>query len=122
MVRLDLAGLAPPAIAPPAGISIVSLAERPDLVPDVHAVAVEAFADIPGGSEPTAAGPLEEFRARDVDRPSIPPEGFFVALGRGDRAGGRLRQPDAPAGWHAGLPRHDGGRAGLARTRRGDRR
>jgi hypothetical protein len=35
--------------------------------PPVNAVAVEAFADIPGG-EPTAPGDLEEFW-RDVDRP-----------------------------------------------------
>lgn len=49
MVRLELAGRAAPVVTPPAGIVITSLAERPDVVPGVHEVAVESFADIPGG-------------------------------------------------------------------------
>ena len=82
-MRLDLAGMKPPAIDPPAGVRLTSLEERPDLVPGVHAVAMEAFADIPGGDEPIAPGDLAEFRARDVDRPSIPPGGFAVATETG---------------------------------------
>ena len=42
---------------------------------------------------PTEAGDLAEFGARDVARPSIPPEAFFVAI---EPAGGtrrRLREP-----------------------------
>lgn len=80
MVRLDLAGLASPPVDAPAGIRLTTLAERPDLVPDVHAVALEAFPDIPGGDEPDAVGDLAEFRARDVDRPGIPRDAFMVAL------------------------------------------
>lgn len=80
MVRLDLAGLASPAVDAPAGIRLTTLAERPDLVPGVHAVALEAFPDIPGGDEPDAVGDLAEFRARDVDRPGIPRDAFMVAL------------------------------------------
>lgn len=79
-LRLDLAGMAPPIIEPPMGLALTSLAQRPELVPGVHAVALEAFADIPGGGGPIAAGDLAEFRARDVDRPSIPPGGFAVAI------------------------------------------
>jgi GNAT superfamily N-acetyltransferase len=78
-VHLELAGLAPPAVDLPAGVSLTTLADRPDLIEGVHAVAVEAFADIPGGETPMAAGDLEEFRKRDVDRPSIPPAAFFIA-------------------------------------------
>lgn len=78
-VQLPLPGLAPLPVEPPAGVLLTSLAERPDLVAGVHAVACEAFADIPGGDEPMAAGDLAEFRARDVDRPSIPQGGFIVA-------------------------------------------
>lgn len=78
--RLDLAGLAPPPIDVPPGILLTTLAERPELVPGVHAVAVEAFPDIPSGDEPIAPGDLAEFRARDVDRPSIPHDAFMVAL------------------------------------------
>lgn len=82
-VRLELRDLAPPPIDPPAGTSLTTLAERPDLVPGVYAVALEALPDVPG-DDPMTAGDLEEFRARDVDRPSVPWDGFFVAL---DEAG-----------------------------------
>lgn len=87
MVRLDLAGLEPPAPVVPDGIDMTDLVARPDLVPGVHAVALEAFDDIPGGDEPMAVGDLAEFRARDVDRPSIPPGAFKVAV---DQASGEV--------------------------------
>ena len=61
-------------------MTLTTLAAHPDLVPGVHRVALEAFADIPGGDEPMAVGDLAEFRARDVDRDSIPAEAFFVAV------------------------------------------
>jgi GNAT superfamily N-acetyltransferase len=80
IVRLDLTGLAVPAVDLPAGVVLTTLAERPDLVEAVHAVALETFADIPGGEEPSAAGTLAEFRLRDVDRPNIPHSAFMIAL------------------------------------------
>ena len=86
-VELPLAGLTAPPIELPAGVELHTLAERPDLVEGVHAVATEAFLDIPGGSTPMAAGDLAEFRARDVDRPTIPKDAFFVAT---DRATGKV--------------------------------
>ena len=79
MVELRLAGLARPQIEPPAGVRLVTLDARPDLVPGVHAVAQETFDDIPG-DDPMAAGDLAEFRARDVDRDVIPRWGFLVAV------------------------------------------
>jgi GNAT superfamily N-acetyltransferase len=79
IVRLVLAHLEIPAIDLPAGTSLTTLAERPDLVEAVHTVAIEAFADIPGGDEPMAAGSLAEFRLREVDRPNIPPGAFMIA-------------------------------------------
>ena len=84
-VRLELAGRARPADNPPDGIELTDLAARPDLVAGVHAVALETFPDIPGGDRPMAAGELAEFRARDVDRPGIPPDAFGVAV---ERTGG----------------------------------
>ena len=78
-VRLDLAGLEPPAVDPPAGITITSLGAEPALVEGVYAVAQEALPDIPGDG-PMAPGTLEEFRVRDVDRESIPAGGFKVAV------------------------------------------
>lgn len=79
-VRLALSGLAPPAVVPPAGVALTTYAARPDLAPGLHAVALEAYADIPSADEPVAAGPLEEFLARDVDRPGVPADGLYVAL------------------------------------------
>ncbi len=80
MVELGLDGLTAPPVEMPAGSTITTLAARPDLVAGVHLVALEAFQDIPGGDSPMVAGDLAEFRARDVDRPGIPPEAFMVAL------------------------------------------
>ncbi len=80
MARLELVGLEPPTEAPPAGVNITTLSERPDLIAGVHAVAVETFADIPGGDDPPVAGDLAEFRARDIDWPTIPWDAFMVAL------------------------------------------
>lgn len=85
-VRLRVAGLAAPDEAPPDGVAITSLAERPDTLPGIHAVAVAAFPDIPHADEPISAGTLEEFRVRDVDRPGIPADAFFVAIDRASRS------------------------------------
>lgn len=79
VVRLELGGLEPPPIHPPEGIVLSSLADHPELVTGVFEVALEALPDIPGDG-PIAPGTLEEFRVRDVDRPTIPPGGFVVAL------------------------------------------
>lgn len=79
-VHLGLAGVTAAPVVTPSGIEITTLAVRPDLVEGVHAVAQEAFADIPGGDAPMAVGDLAEFRARDVDRAPIPKDAFFVAV------------------------------------------
>jgi GNAT superfamily N-acetyltransferase len=78
-VHLELAGLAAPAVDLPAGVSLSTLAARPDLIDGIHAVAIEAFADIPSDGAPMVPGDLAEFRARDVARPSIPHDAFFIA-------------------------------------------
>ena len=78
-VRLDLAGIEPPAVDPPDGIAITSLEAQPDLVAGVYAVAVESLPDIPGDG-PMAPGDIDEFRKRDVDRDAAPPGGFVVAV------------------------------------------
>jgi len=86
-VRLDLRGMAAPAVEPPPGVVMTSLAARPDLEAQVHAVAVEAYADIPVADEPVTAGTLEAFLARDVRRDRIPADGFAIAL---DEAAGEV--------------------------------
>lgn len=88
-VRLELAGRTPPDVRLPDGLAMTSLADRPELVTDVHAVALETFSDIPGGDVPMAVGDLAEFRARDVDKPGIPSDAFMVAVEAGtDRVAG----------------------------------
>jgi mycothiol synthase len=79
-VRLELGGLSAPAVAPPEGVVIASLAERPDLVQGVYEVAQEALPDIPGEG-PEAPPSFEEFVKRDVDRAAlIPPGAFAIAI------------------------------------------
>ncbi|HEX5015199.1 MAG TPA: GNAT family N-acetyltransferase [Candidatus Limnocylindrales bacterium] len=80
VLALDLTGLEPPAVELPPGIVVTTLADRPDLIDGVHAVAVESFGDIPTGGEPISAGTLDEFRKRDVDRAEIPHEAFMIAV------------------------------------------
>lgn len=79
VVRLDLRGAAPAATEPLEGVRITSLEVAPELVEGVYAVAMEALPDIPGDA-PMAPGTLAEFRARNVDRSSIPSGGFVVAV------------------------------------------
>jgi mycothiol synthase len=84
-VALDLrgyrAGAIPPLAEPvlPDGFRLVTLADRPDLIPGVHQCAVEAFPSIPT-TTPMEPGTLEEFTARDVYRERIPLDGYFVAV------------------------------------------
>jgi GNAT superfamily N-acetyltransferase len=80
VLTLDLAGVEPPRVETPSGVELTSLEARPDLVEGVHAVAREAFPDIPTGGQPIDAGTLDEFRKRDVDRAEIPASGFIVAI------------------------------------------
>jgi GNAT superfamily N-acetyltransferase len=85
MVELALVGRSAPAVEPPHGIELTTLAARPELMPGVHAVAVEAFADIPSSGEPIEARPYEEWVARDGPRSSIPADAFAIAV---DQASG----------------------------------
>lgn len=105
-VRLDLRGREASPAVPPPEIAVVTLAQRPDLVPAVHDVAVETFPDMPTGGEPMDAGTLDEFVAREVARPGVPADGFQVAL---DEASGSavgfaslvLSPGDATMAFHA---------------------
>jgi GNAT superfamily N-acetyltransferase len=79
VVALDLRSIDAAAPAPPAGITLVTLAERPDLIPGVHAAAVEAFPSIPS-TTPIQPGSLDEFVAAEVEHAAIPAEAFVVAV------------------------------------------
>jgi mycothiol synthase len=76
---LELAGIDPPAVAPPPGIEIVSWAERPDASRGIYEVAVEAYSDVPGAEEEQME-PYEDWLAHDMQGSGDRPEATFVAL------------------------------------------
>jgi GNAT superfamily N-acetyltransferase len=79
----DLGDIRPQDPAAISGIRFTTLADEPGLLQGVHQVAVAAFPDIPIGGDPWVAGELDEFRARDVDRPGIPLDAFMIAVEEG---------------------------------------
>ena len=83
---LDLTAIAVPEQTPPAGIEIVTWAERPELAQGVWEVAREATRDIPGEEEDDI-GTLEEWLARDMQGGSDDPRAVFVALAAGEVVG-----------------------------------
>ena len=83
---LRLAEIDPPRVEPPAGVEIVTWAERPELARGMHDVALEAFPDIPG-SEDDDVEPFEDWLAHDMQRAGDRPEATFVALASDEVAG-----------------------------------
>ena len=83
---LDLAAVGAPAVEPPAGIELVTWAERPDLAEGLWEVAREAAPDIPGEEE-TDVGSLEEWLDRDMRGGGDRPEAVFAALEDGEVLG-----------------------------------
>ena len=77
-VALELEGFHPPPIEPPAGIEIVTWAERPDLVRGMYEVFREAEPDIPG-EEDTELVPFEDWLAEHMTGSGDRPEWTFVA-------------------------------------------
>ena len=76
-VALDLGAIEAPSPLPPAGIRIVSRADRPELTDALYPVGAEAAADIPGEpGRPT----YEQWRSTDIDRPSREARFCFIAL------------------------------------------
>ncbi|MGH3058557.1 MAG: GNAT family N-acetyltransferase [Gaiellaceae bacterium] len=94
---LDLRPLEPPPADPPAGVDIVTLAARPELLRGVYEVAGEAYPDIPGHE-----GEMESFDdwvALDMSGPNDDPEGIFVALAGADVVGySKFHLPQARPG------------------------
>ena len=77
-LALDLRALEPPPADPPAGLEIVTLAARPELLTGVYEVAGEAYPDIPGHEGEMES--FDEWVALDMSGPNDDPEGVFVAL------------------------------------------
>jgi GNAT superfamily N-acetyltransferase len=76
---LELGGVDVPVDPPPAGIEIVSWAERPELARGIYEVAVEAYPDMPG-NEADEMEPYEAWLAHDMQGSADRPEATFVAL------------------------------------------
>ena len=83
---LDLTAIEPPEVVPPAGIEIVTWAERPELVQGLWEVAREANPDIPG-EEDSDLGSMEEWLERDMRGAGDRPEAVFVAHEHGEVLG-----------------------------------
>ncbi len=83
---LDLTAIDAPEPSPPAGVEIVTWAERPELAQGLWEVAREATPDIPGEEEDDI-GTLEEWLTRDMQGASDDPRAVFVALAEGEVAG-----------------------------------
>jgi GNAT superfamily N-acetyltransferase len=86
LLALDLATTIAPEVAPPAGIAIVTWAERPELERAIYEVACEAYPDVPGDDEGEMA-PFERWLAADMQGSGDRPEATFVALAGDDVVG-----------------------------------
>jgi len=76
---LSLAGVSPSRVQPPAGIEIVTWAQRPELARGMYEVDLEIHSDIPG-FEDVALEPFEDWMAHNMQRPADSPEATFIAL------------------------------------------
>jgi mycothiol synthase len=83
---LSLAGISPPQVQPPAGIEIITWAQRPELARGIYEVDLETRPDIPG-FEDIAAEPFEDWMAHHLQRPADSPEATFIALAGQEVAG-----------------------------------
>ena len=86
ILALDLVATAAPEADPPAGVDIVSWAERPDLIRGLYEVYREASPDIPG-EEDAEMPPFETWLANDMQGAGDRPDATFVAVADGDVVG-----------------------------------
>jgi GNAT superfamily N-acetyltransferase len=79
-VSLDLTKIDGPEVEPPPGVTIMTWAERPELIHGIYEVALEALVDIPG-QEDEEVEPFEDWVAHEMaSGPGDRPEATFVAL------------------------------------------
>ena len=83
MLVLDLTAIETPAVEAPAGIEIVTWAERPGAEEAMYAVAREAYPDVPG-EEDAEVAPYEEWLSMDMQGAGDRPEATFLALADGE--------------------------------------
>jgi len=79
-VSLDLTRIEAPEVEPPPGVTIMTWAERPELIHGIYEVALEAMVDIPG-DEDEEVEPFKDWVAHEMaSGPGDRPEATFVAL------------------------------------------
>lgn len=76
---LDLTASEAPVVSAPAGIEIVTWAQRPELAEGLYEVAREAYPDVPGEEDAELAS-FEEWLSMDMQGAGDRPEATFVAL------------------------------------------
>jgi GNAT superfamily N-acetyltransferase len=83
---LDLSAIDEPVVQLPPGVEILTWAQHPELARGMYEVAVEAYADVPGGDleEMEAFG---DWLAHDMQGSGDKPEATFVAVARGEVVG-----------------------------------
>lgn len=86
LVELDLATYEPRPVEPPAGVEIVTWAERPELAGGLYGVAAEAWPDIPG-DEDHRIEPFEQWLSVHMQGEGDRPAGTFVAVAGGEAIG-----------------------------------
>ena len=86
ILALNLAEVDAPAVAPPAGIEIVTFAARPELARAMYEVCCEAVQDIPG-EEDAEIWSFDDWLANDMHGASDRPDATFVALLEGEVVG-----------------------------------
>jgi mycothiol synthase len=80
-LRLVLATCPVPTVELPEGVTITTLAERPDLDRGLWETACEAMPDMPyDGDAPFHPGTFDEFRGLSLSGPQFIPEATFMAL------------------------------------------
>jgi ribosomal protein S18 acetylase RimI-like enzyme len=100
-VVLDLSRLsAPPPLDRPAGVAIVSRADRPDLEREMYEVDREASRDIPGTASEIRQT-FEEWCSFAIERPSRDPELTFLALAADRVIGVAYLDVIAGVGYHS---------------------
>src|ERR1700684_612834 len=76
---LSLSGVSPLRVGPPAGIEIVTWAQRPELARGMYEVDLEIHPDIPGFEAVTGES-FGDWMAHQMQRPTASPEATFIAL------------------------------------------
>ncbi len=83
---LDLSTIEEPVVQAPPGVEILTWADHPDLARGMYEVAVEAYADVPGG-DAEEMEPFEGWLAHDMQGSGDNPESTFVAVAGGEVVG-----------------------------------